>query len=147
IGAQFPRKDLIEHVLEPSKVVHEGYQQWNIETREGEVLSGIVRNETAETLTLVASDGRPQDVPRKSIANRAASKLSLMPEGLQNGLTLDQFGDLMAFLESRRLDPRGARNEPAPDGFTALLQDTDLENWRELPSGTKRVDTETLSKA
>ncbi len=127
--------------------MREGYQQWNIETRDGEVLSGVIRSETAETLTLIGSDGRPLDVPKRSIANRAASKLSLMPEGLQSGLTLDQFTDLIAFLESRRLDPRTAKNEPVPSGFTALLNGTNLENWRELPSGTKRVDTTALLRA
>jgi putative membrane-bound dehydrogenase-like protein len=105
IGTQFPRADLIEHVLEPSKVVREGYQQWNIETRDGESYSGLIRAESADALTLITSDGRPQAIPRNSILSRTASRISLMPEGLQNALTLDQFADLIAFLESQRGDP------------------------------------------
>ena len=50
------------------------------------------------------------------------SKLSLMPEGLQQGLTLEQFADLIAFLESRKTDPRSSRIEPSPAGFIHLPQ-------------------------
>jgi len=82
IGVQFPRKDLIEHVLEPSKVVREGYQQWMIETRYGENYSGLIQSETAESVRLVGADGAAQSIPKKEIASRKASSLSLMPSGL-----------------------------------------------------------------
>jgi hypothetical protein len=60
-------------------------------------------------LTLLTAEGKLQAVPRNSIASRTTSALSLMPEGLQFGLTLDQFADLIAFLEARR--PNAPRRE------------------------------------
>ena len=111
IGAQFPRATLIEHVLEPSKVVREGYQQVLIETRDGEVYSGLIKAETADALTIVSSDARAQSIPKSTIVSRTMSKLSLMPEGLHQGLTLEQFTDLIAFLESRKVDPRRAGDQ------------------------------------
>jgi len=108
IGAQFPRATLIEHVLYPSRVVREGYQQIIIETRDGETSSGLLKAENAETITLMTAEARLQSIPKNSIINRTMSKLSLMPEGLQVGLTLEQFADLISFLESRKADPRKA---------------------------------------
>ena len=139
VGAQFPRRDLIEHVLYPSRVVREGYQQIIIETRDGDSFSGLMKGETAEAVMLLDAKGELQTVPKNTITSRTASSLSLMPEGLQFGLSLDQFSDLIAFLESRREDPGQAAGDAAPEGFSTLFNGRDLAGWRELPEGTRRV--------
>ncbi len=102
IGTQFPRAVLIEHVLEPSKVVREGYQAYNIELKDGESLTALIKGETSDALTLVDTAGITRTIPKAQIESRTKGSLSLMPEGLQAGLTLDQFADLIAFLESRK---------------------------------------------
>jgi putative membrane-bound dehydrogenase-like protein len=145
IGAQFSRRELIEHVLEPSKVVREGYQQYVIEMRDGESRSGLIKGETAEALTIVTGTGQTQTIPQKEISSRRASTLSLMPEGLQVGLSPEQFADLIAFLESRRSDPRRSEAKPAPEAFRPLFNGHDLAGWREFPAGTKTVTGTALS--
>ena len=140
IGAQFPRRELIEHILEPGKVVREGYQQFSFETRDGESWSGLLKSENADAVTIINGAGQLQSIPKKAITNRSASKLSLMPEGLHVGLSLEQFADLMAFLESRKIDPRVSRSKPAPENFQPLFNGRDLAGWREYLPGTKRVE-------
>ena len=66
----------------------------------------MLKAETADGLTLVDAAGRTNFVARASIVDRRASELSLMPEGLQVGLTLDEFADLIGYLESRKADAR-----------------------------------------
>ncbi len=139
IGAQFSRRELIEHVLEPSKVVREGYQQFTIDMRDGETWSGLIKGETAEALTIVTANGQGQSLPKKDILSRRVSSLSLMPEGLQVGLSLEQFADLVGFLESRRIDPRQLVTKPPPANFRSLFNGHDLAGWREFPAGTKAV--------
>ena len=104
-GTQFSRAQLIESILYPSRSVREGYQQIVVETKDGDETSGALKADTADGLTLVDATGQTRFVPRASIVNRRTSNLSLMPEGLQVGLTLDEFADLVAFLESRKTDP------------------------------------------
>src|SRR5207249_7381174 len=116
-----------------------GYQQVVLELRDGESVSGLMNGESAESLTLVDAEARLQTIPKANIANRAASKLSLMPEGLQAGLTLEQFADLIAYLESRKSDPRQPAGEPGPDGFAPLFNARSLAGWRELPDQPKRL--------
>jgi len=99
-GAQFSRAQLVESVLHPSRAVREGYQQIIIETKDGEEFSGALKADTADGVTLVDGLGRTNAVPRASIANRRTSELSLMPEGLHVGLKLEEFADLIAYLES-----------------------------------------------
>jgi putative heme-binding domain-containing protein len=100
IGLQFDRQALAEAVLFPSKTVREGYQQILIQMADDSEFSGVVKAETAETLTIRDSAGREWKLPRSSIKSRRTSALSLMPEGLQAALTLEEFSDLIAYLGS-----------------------------------------------
>jgi len=100
IGMQFARSALIEHILYPSKAVREGYAQTIVETSDAETISGLVQSETADDLSLVDASGAVHRLPKKRITQRIASSFSLMPEGLHTGLTLTQFADLIAYLES-----------------------------------------------
>jgi putative heme-binding domain-containing protein len=131
-GAQFGRAVLIESILEPSKVVREGYQQVELELRSGETLSGIVKAENAESVTLFDADGRSRAVARNNIASRRNSALSLMPEGLQAVLSLDEFADLIAYVESLQTDPRRALPAMTPEGFEPLLNSSDLPGWHSV---------------
>jgi putative heme-binding domain-containing protein len=105
IGAQFDRRGLAESVLYPSKTVREGYQQIVIEMEDGEEFSGLIKGETAEALLLRDSAGREHRLSRAAIKSRRNSLLSLMPDGLQMALSLDDFADLIAYLASLKSKP------------------------------------------
>jgi quinoprotein glucose dehydrogenase len=105
VGTQFDRRALAEAILYPSKTVREGYQQMTLELNDGEEISGLVKGETADTLTLRDALGREHKLPRASIKARVTSALSLMPEGLQAALTLGEFSDLVAYLETLKGNP------------------------------------------
>jgi putative membrane-bound dehydrogenase-like protein len=149
-GAQFGRRELIEHVLHPSRSVREGYQQTLVVTRDDETLTGLVRSESASELVLVDALGRPRTLAKSDIVERTLRPESLMPEGLHAGLTPEQFADLIAYLESRKTDPRLRGSRPTPDGWTDLLAAHEAgvpAGWREFPAGTQRIDAATRSKS
>lgn len=100
IGAQFPRIALIEHIIHPSKAVREGYSQVLIETDDDESFAGLVKGETTDTLTILDAQAQLRTIPKSKITLRRNSELSLMPDGLHLGLTLEEFADLLAYLES-----------------------------------------------
>ena len=107
-GTQFDRRALAEAILYPSKTVREGYQQITIERVGEEEISGVVKGETADTLTLRDSSGREHKLPRASIKARRNSALSLMPEGLEAALTLEDFSDLVSYLAALKGQPQPA---------------------------------------
>ncbi|HKQ38315.1 MAG TPA: HEAT repeat domain-containing protein [Verrucomicrobiae bacterium] len=102
VGAQFSRREIAESILFPSKAVREGYQAVNIETRDGDFLSGLLKGETADEITLADSGAQLHRIPKKLILSRKLSELSLMPEGLHAALTVSEFSDLLSYLESLR---------------------------------------------
>ena len=119
VGAQFDRRALAEAILYPSKTVREGYQQIVIGMADGEEWSGLVKGETADTLTLRDSAGREHKLSRASIKTRENKSISLMPEGLHAALSLEEFSDLVSYLASLKAQPAGgvtdgARAVPTP---------------------------------
>jgi putative heme-binding domain-containing protein len=100
VRAKHDRAYLIESVLFPSKEILDGYQQVFFETKDDEEISGIVRAETPAEITIIDSGGIKHELEKSKITSRRISKISLMPEGLQDGLSLVEFSDLIAYLEN-----------------------------------------------
>ncbi len=101
VGGKFDRPHLIESVLEPSRQIVEGYRTTTVTTLDGRSFSGVVKEETAARLVLADANGKFA-VAKADIDSRKVEAVSLMPEGLADGLTPDQFADLIAYLESLR---------------------------------------------
>jgi putative heme-binding domain-containing protein len=101
-GAQFDRRALAESVLWPSRAVREGYHVVMLELTDGDELSGMIRGETAEVLSVQPATGEPVSIPKSRIRSRQTTPQSLMPEGLETGLSLEEFSDLISYLQSLR---------------------------------------------
>ncbi len=100
IGKRYSRKELVDSVLEPSLKLAQGFDTWSVLTSDGQVYTGFVVLESAERLTLRGSDGRRMEIPQDDIDERRKQEQSMMPAGLVNNLTPEQFADLLAYLES-----------------------------------------------
>ncbi|HUR45858.1 MAG TPA: PQQ-dependent sugar dehydrogenase [Candidatus Saccharimonadales bacterium] len=99
-GDKFPRRELIRSVLEPSAAIAVGYGATAVETKSGESYLGIVKQVTDAWIELVAADGKHVRIPAVDIAEQRGSTVSLMPEGLQAGMSLQEFTDLVEYLAS-----------------------------------------------
>jgi putative heme-binding domain-containing protein len=107
IGTKQDRAQIIESVLYPSKVILDGYQQVYFHTKDDEDYAGIIRGENSETVTIIDSLGVTTILAKSNIESRKISQVSLMPDGLQAGLTLQEFADLIAFVQSANGPARG----------------------------------------
>jgi putative membrane-bound dehydrogenase-like protein len=112
-GSKYNRAQLIESMLYPSKQIQEGYQQALVTTKSDEEISGIIRQETTDILTMVDTEGKLHAIRKADIKSKKESRLSLMPEGFQLGLTLQEFADLSSYLESLK-DDKGAIQAAKP---------------------------------
>jgi putative heme-binding domain-containing protein len=100
ITSRFKKKDILESILWPSKVISDQYQAEMFELNDGKVVTGaIVRESAAAVLVRTAENPeKPVAVPKGQIKNRAASTVSLMPEGLLDGLSQSDIANLLAFV-------------------------------------------------
>jgi putative heme-binding domain-containing protein len=123
IRSKYGRADIVESVLYPSKRILDGFQQVFFELKGEDDLSGIVRAENADQVTIIDSAGARHVLEKTNITSRKVSKISLMPEGLQAGLSLSEFSDLIAYVENPNLPapppPGGRPPFPHPAGQPA----------------------------
>lgn len=102
VGDKFPRTELIRSILEPSTSIAVGYGTTIVETKSGEIIQGILKSASAQELELADATGNRVHVALAEIKEQKGSTLSLMPEGLQSGLTKQEFTDLIEYLVSLR---------------------------------------------
>jgi putative membrane-bound dehydrogenase-like protein len=96
----WPAEQVLEQILDPSRVLEPRYVGYKIMTRDGRVLDGLLLQESDASVTLRRAQGETETVLRSSIEKFASSGVSLMPEGLEKAIDLDAMADLLAFLRS-----------------------------------------------
>src|SRR5437870_7150531 len=95
-------QDFLLAILDPNAAIEPRFVNYQIETKDGRALSGVVKAETAASLTLVQGGGLEEKILRSDIAEIKASNLSLMPEGLEQGMTPQDLADLITYLKQSR---------------------------------------------
>lgn len=90
---------LLTSILDPNAAVAEPYVAYSVETKDGRSLHGLVSGETATSLTLLNAGGLRETILRTEVAAIRASNASLMPEGLEAGLTPQDLADLIAYVQ------------------------------------------------
>ena len=71
-----------------------------IATVEGETLQGIVKEENDDEIIFATTDAETIKIPKDLVDERVKSALSAMPNGLEKGMSLQDFADIIAYLQS-----------------------------------------------
>jgi putative membrane-bound dehydrogenase-like protein len=91
---------LLANILDPNRSVEARYVSYLAQTADGRTLTGFLRDETATSVTLVGSDGKPQPILRTDLESLQSTGKSAMPDGLEKDVTVEQMADLLAFLRA-----------------------------------------------
>ena len=98
IGSIRTPRDLLESIVYPSASFARGYEPYLVKTRDGDVQSGLIVQQTAEAVYLASGPGRVTRILRGQIEQIRPSAVSVMPQGFDAQLTAGQIADLIAFL-------------------------------------------------
>jgi putative membrane-bound dehydrogenase-like protein len=93
---------LLLDILDPNAAIDSNYINYTVTTRGGKVLTGILANETASSLTLRRAENQSDVVLRQDIDEIQSTGVSLMPEGQEKNLTVEEMADLLNFLKNWR---------------------------------------------
>ena len=103
IARTMNRPKLAQSILYPGKEISPQFTQWAVETVSGKVISGMMLGEEVNgDLRIGDNQGQIHLVPFREIASRTPMTTSVMPERLHELMTLSEFSDLLAFLETLR---------------------------------------------
>ncbi|MFM9146971.1 MAG: hypothetical protein ACKORI_02430, partial [Verrucomicrobiota bacterium] len=101
-GAKFARDYLVDSVLEPGKVVAQGFQTVVFTMKDGAVHNGFVTGEADGRVTLRNIAGQVTLLKRADVKDEKHLPQSMMPAGLAAGLTVEEFTSLVEYLVSLR---------------------------------------------
>jgi putative heme-binding domain-containing protein len=98
-GKSKTRTQLVHSILRPSGEVSPEYQGWYVRLKNGEVYQGRQIDVGDRGIELYTQGRGFVTFDKKDIEDYGMSEKSLMPEGLENQLTVSDLRDLIAFLE------------------------------------------------
>jgi putative heme-binding domain-containing protein len=115
-GDKFSRADLADSILDPSARIMMGYSATIVETNSGKQIIGVIQEATDDEIVL-ADAATKHRIAKSDIKKQSPSPVSLMPPGLQASLSIQEFTDLISYLQSLK----------QPDVEVAYKKGTPLE--------------------
>ncbi len=106
------KRFLLVSILDPNAAIDTRFVNYSVDTLDGRTLSGVLSEETGAGVTLVSANNERVFVPKKQIKHLEPSRISLMPEGLEQGLDSKAMADLLEYL----------RTEPEQFGVPAVAK-------------------------
>ena len=88
------------NILDPNREVKPQFLTYVMATDEGRVITGMIVNESANTLIVQQLDGTRVNVQRNQIEQLRSTGLSFMPEGLEKQIQVQDMADLLSYLDS-----------------------------------------------
>ncbi|NLT70769.1 MAG: c-type cytochrome, partial [Verrucomicrobiaceae bacterium] len=89
---------LLGNILDPNREVAPQYQAYTFEFTSGPPATGFIVTENSDEVSLRQPGGIDRTFPRSEVASMKGLGQSLMPEGLEATLTVDEMADLIAYI-------------------------------------------------
>src|SRR2546430_6407516 len=96
--ATHSRETLLVDILDPSRQVLPDFVSYTVVTTDGETLTGLILAESTASVTVRRPNVPDVTIERNQIKELKADGKSLMPDGLEQGLTVQDMADLLSFL-------------------------------------------------
>lgn len=99
--AVHPKRELLTHILDPSRSVEGNFRSYTLMTVDGLVLNGMLASESKTAIELFDTEGKRKSVLRDEIDELVASTKSVMPEGFEKSIDTAAMTDLLEFLTTK----------------------------------------------
>ncbi len=96
------REFLLGSIVDPSAAIRKEYLAYEVTTRDGRILSGVIADQSGGILILATGTGERVIVPQNQIVSLRESAVSLMPEDLVKALKPQELRDLFAYLQTNK---------------------------------------------
>jgi putative membrane-bound dehydrogenase-like protein len=100
IGKIRSERDLLESIVFPSASMVRSYEPVQVTTKSGKVHNGLILKDGPEEIVLATGPNQEARLSRDDIEEMQPSKVSVMPAGLDQQMTVRELADLVAFLKA-----------------------------------------------
>ncbi len=87
------------NILDPNREVKPQFQSYVIQTDDGRVTTGMIEEESANSLTIRRPDGTQTTISRTQIETLQSTGISFMPEGLEKEVDPQAMADLLSYFD------------------------------------------------
>ena len=99
------KEKLLTSILDPNAEVAAAYVAYTVETKRGESFVGVLAGENPLSVMLKMASGETTRVGRENISSMRGTDKSLMPDGLEEGLSAQDMADLLEFVTQAKPAP------------------------------------------
>lgn len=96
------KENILFHIVNPDAEIAPAFTAYLAEAKDGRILSGILVGDTPTSITLRGPLGVEASLLRSDLAKLESLPGSLMPTGLEAGLSKQQLADLLAYLKGEK---------------------------------------------
>jgi putative heme-binding domain-containing protein len=96
------KENILFHIVNPDAEIAPAFTAYLAEAKDGRVLSGILVGDTPTSIALRGPLGVEATLLRADLAKLESLPSSLMPAGLEAGLSKQQLADLLAYLKGEK---------------------------------------------
>lgn len=86
-------------ILDPNAAVDTRYINHKLETNDGTIHIGIVESETDHEVSIKKLGGSMVTIDKQEVKTLSSLGSSMMPEGMEGNLDVQEMADLLAFLQ------------------------------------------------
>ncbi|MGY4385324.1 putative heme-binding domain-containing protein [Pedobacter sp. UYP24] len=102
IGSIMNREQIAESILKPNASISQGFATVEITAKGDKSYMGFVTAESAEKITLRDISGQVSTIKTADILKRKELETSMMPTGMANSLSYEEFASLITFLSAQK---------------------------------------------
>lgn len=102
VGAVLSRDQIAESILKPNASISQGFATVSVLTKDNKSMVGFVTSESADKIEMRDIAGQAHSFKVSNIKSRTELKISMMPQGLANSLSISEFASLVSFLASKK---------------------------------------------
>jgi putative membrane-bound dehydrogenase-like protein len=105
IGAKLPKEGLFDAIVNPSAGISFGYETSQLDMQDGARIMGILSSRTETDIEVKFPGGTVQKMKTADVKKIQQLQGSMMPNGLAETMTKQEFADLLEFLTSLKKKP------------------------------------------
>ncbi|MGV3642434.1 MAG: HEAT repeat domain-containing protein, partial [Adhaeribacter sp.] len=102
VGSIMNREQIAESILKPNASISQGFASVQITARGDKNYLGFISEESADKLVLRTISGQVHTIKTADVLSRKELETSMMPAGLANALSYEEFASLITFLAQQK---------------------------------------------
>ena len=102
IGSIMNREQIAESILKPNASISQGFATVTITAKGDKTYTGFVSEESADKVVMRNIAGEVFTIKASDILSRKELETSMMPSGLANALSYEEFASLITFLSQQK---------------------------------------------